>query len=209
MKNFFDKWRSYLTESSLSRLYGHMAEHDTAILTAFRGDLENTENCVDDSVDTKIPNKERNRDLKAFLLKRGYGVTAVNGSYIEDFNTPQAIEVSEDSLFVVNLKDSEEFFDTIVELGKKFCQDAVLLVPKGGKNARLVGTNSADFPGYGNSVSVGDSKFGGEDEFMTKIRNRPLTFNENLAKLETYKSLSRISKLAVSKIVESYEKKSV
>ena len=47
---------------------------------------------------------ERNRKLKAELLGRGYGVTRILGSYIENFETPKAVEVAEESFFVSNRK---------------------------------------------------------------------------------------------------------
>ena len=39
---------------------------------------------------------------------------------------------------------------------------------------------------------------GEESEFMSRVKNRPFTFNE----LETYEGLSRNSKWAVKKLVE-------
>ena len=69
-----------------------MMEHDSAVLTAFRNEYSNKENY------------ERNRELKANLLSMDYGVTKVDGSYIENFETPQAVEVSEQSfLFQIEL----------------------------------------------------------------------------------------------------------
>lgn len=80
-------------------------------------------------------NKLNNRDLKAILLSNGCGVAAVDRSFIENYS----VEVNENSLFVVDLKDSD-FFNTIINLGKKYCQDSVLLLPKGCKEAHLYDT---------------------------------------------------------------------
>ncbi len=77
MEKIIENWQRFLIESSLSRLYKHMTEHDSAILSAFRDEF------------TKKENYERNRELKARLLERGYGVTKVAGSYIENFQTPK------------------------------------------------------------------------------------------------------------------------
>ena len=199
-----------LTESSLSRLYGHMVAHDTAIVTAFRGKHSDGSNCTDasevgaaeDENTALQTNKRRNRDLKAALLSMGYGVTAVDGSYIEHFNTPAAYEPSaEDSFFVVNLKDipSSEFFDSIIPLGQKYCQDSVMLIPKGAEGAFLYGTNNAEFPGYGSKVDLGSATFGKEAEFMTKVRNRPMAFAEGL---DTYEKLPRLQRMAVKSIAK-------
>ena len=200
-----------LTESSLSLLYGHMVAHDTAIVTAFRGKPSDDSNCTD-AAEVGAPeegentvlqtNKRRNRDLKAALLNMGYGITAVDGSYIEHFDTPEAYEpAAEDSFFVVNLKDipSSKFFDSIIPLGQKYCQDSVMFVPKGAEGAFLYGTNNAEFPGYGSKIDLGSATFGKEAEFMTKVRNRPMAFAEGL---DTYEKLPRLQRMAVKSIAK-------
>jgi len=200
VKKILNEWRQFLNESSLSRLYRHMMAHDTAIITAYRGDPNDDSNCVDKSQATEdSTNKLRNRDLKATLMTLGYGVTSVDGSYIENFNTPEAYEVAEHSFFVVNLEDNPDFAEYIVILGEDFCQDAVLIIPKGGQGAYLHGTNNSEFPGYGQKVQAGDLSFGREQEFMTKVRGRPMAFTEEL---ETYKKLSRAGRMVVKAIAK-------
>ena len=201
MKKILNEWRQFLNESSLSRLYRHMMAHDTAIITAYRGDPNDDSNCVDKSqVTDDSSNKLRNRDLKATLMSLGYGVTSVDGSYIENFNTPEAYEVAEHSFFVVNLEDDPDFAKYIVDLGDEFCQDAVLIIPKGGQGAYLHGTNNSEFPGYGQKVPAGDLSFGKEKEFMTKVRGRPVAFTEEL---ETYKKLSRMERMSARAIAKT------
>lgn len=195
---------SLLRESGLSRLHQHMQEHDSAILTAFRGDPSDMSLCVDTPEDTDpdAPNKLRNRDLKATLLTLGIGVTKIDGSYIENFDTPEAFEVSEDSLFCTNLKDDPNFFKTIEELGKKYCQDAVLMIPQGAKGAYLYGTNNAEFPGLDQKVNVGDARFGKSAEFMSRVRKRPFTFSE--VKLEVYEDLPKNQRMAAKAIAQPF-----
>ena len=213
MKVLLESWKKFiLSESSLSRIWQHTQKHDTAILTGFRGDPSDTSMCADEPVTvdieevkkgkTRQANILRNRDLKATLLDRGYGVTAVKGSYIENFRTLLAKEVLEDSLFAVNLKDDPNFFSTVETLGKKFCQDSVLMIPQGGKGVYLVGTNNSDYPGLGNKETVGDLKFGEEgSEFGTRVGGRPFTTSESL-ELETYQKLSRNERMAVRSIAK-------
>lgn len=200
-----------LKESSLSRVHKHIMENDCAIISAQRKDPTDTSRCADSGEQTTQEepgqkptpgplNRKNTRDLKATLLSLGYGVTAVDGSYIENFKTPQAVEVQEDSFFVANLKKDSSFYENIKTLGRKFCQDSVLIIPQGGKGAYLYGTNKSDFPGLDDTVSVGDLKMGEEAEFMTKVRKRPFTFNETL--LEEYGSLSRMEKMAVKTIAK-------
>ena len=129
MKEILENWNKYvLLESGLSRLYDHMMEHDSAILTAFRNEYSNKQNY------------KRNRELKAQLLSMDFGVTKVDGSYIENFETPQAIEVSEQSFFVSNRTSAPDFLNSIKSLGESYEQDSVLIIPRGASDAYLVGT---------------------------------------------------------------------
>ncbi len=205
IKETLDEFRSgknkmVLKESSLSRLFRHIEENDCAIISASRADPEDTTLCVDspDDVLKGANNKVRSRDLKANLLAAGFGVTAVDGSYIENFNTPEAYEVKEDSFFCANLKNDPNFVEIIIGLGKKYCQDSVLVIPQGGENAYLYGTNNAEFPGDDHTIPLGKVRYGDEDEFMTKIRGRPMTIKET--KLETYEDLSKNQRMAVKAI---------
>jgi len=197
--------------SSLSRVHQHVSEHECAVITAFRGDPSDHGNCVHDAPATYQGenlkaldvNKLNNRDLKAALLKLGYGVTAVDGTFVENFDTPEAVEVKEDSLLVVNLNDDPSFYDNIKMLGKKYCQDSVLIIPQGGKDIKLYGTNNSQFPGLDQEVSVGDMVFGRSSEFMTKVNNRPFSTKPSLDEgLETYKKLPRLQRMAVSAIAD-------
>jgi hypothetical protein len=199
--SFETKWKALLKESSLSRVHSWIEKADVAIVTGFRDDPYDLAKCPsgastaeDNQRSPKATNMLRNRDLKAALLSMRYGVTKVKGSYIEDFDTPQAIEVRENSMLVVNLEEDPNFISNITMLGKKFCQDSVLIIPKGGQGAYLHGTNNSEFPGLDQKVEVGSLKMGAEDEFMTRVDNRPFTFNEGL---DTYKRLSRLEKQAV------------
>jgi hypothetical protein len=171
--------KSVIEESSLSRVWSHSEKYDIAIVTAFRS---KNINCLtgdnDEHEFTKGENLERNKDLLAVLLQKGYGATKIKGSYIEHFETPQAIEVAENSFFVVNRNNDDQFFDTIIKLGKYFCQDSVLLKQLG-EPAYLYGTNESDFPGLDSKVEVGQFKGAKEAEFMSRVKNRPFHFSEN------------------------------
>lgn len=225
MNEIFKSWNKYLlTESSLSRVLEHIQAHDCAVITAFRSDPDDTSKCVDNAVDgtqemqpedlgeadkkeTLSKNKIRNRDLKATLLDKGYGVTPVIGSYVENFMEENSVEVKEDSLFVVNLKEDGAFIDTIESLGRKYCQDSVLIIPQGGQGAYLLGTNNADFPGLGNKEVVGDFHAGREDQFMTRVGGRPFVMKERKEfKLETLADHSKNSRWAIKTIAKRVNK---
>jgi hypothetical protein len=204
--------RHFLKESSLSRVYEHIMEYDTAGLTAFRDNPLDNSKCSDSAVPEESSeeralkiNLRRNKELKATLLSLGYGVTKVMGAYIEGFKSEVAKEVSEQSFFVANLQGDPAFFDNMKMLGEKFCQDSVLLVPKGGKGAYLYGTNNSEFPGYGESFEAGDFKGGEEAEFMSRVDGRPYTFTEDLDEevlLETIADHGRNSRWVIRKMAD-------
>ena len=209
MKLLLENWRRFINESSLSRLYQHTQEHDTAIITAHRSAPADDTACVEALHRTGNDNNTRNRVLKAALLRKGHGVTTVDGSYVENFEDPDPLkrgEVSEESFFVVNLKDTASFVGEIKKFGELFCQDSILIIPRGGKGAYLLGTNNTSFPGLGNEEPVGNYSAGAEAEFMSRVRGRPFTFKE-VNDLETFEGLSRNAKWAVAKMTERLFKK--
>ena len=191
-------------ETSLSRVWSFGQKYDIASITSFRKNMINCLNYNDKQIEgkeySKKENIERNRDLYAFLLQKGYGVTKVKGSYIENFNTPKAMEVSEDVYFVINNTNDPEFFETMIKLGKYFCQDSVLLKPKEGK-AYLYGTNNSEFPGIDQKYDLGDFKGGNEAEFMTRIgkSKRPFVYAEDF-NVNSRKIISDRSKRVLSNL---------
>lgn len=158
---------SALEESSLSRLQGKVENYESGAITAYRGDKDIAKN------------KANNRKLKAYLLQRGFSVTAVKGSYIENFGSENQREVSEPSFFVSDHKDTGNLEKTLVALGRMFDQDSVLIVPRGGKDAYLVGTSQRDdaWPSYGKKEVVGNSRFGkAAGQFLSRVKNREFAF---------------------------------
>lgn len=198
-----------------------MLDHDCAIISAFRADPYDKSLCASSKTSDASPyvsphedqglpthdlnrlgklNKLNSRDLKAALLKYGYGVTQVDGSFIENYQSTNPdlppIEVKEDSHFVVNIHDDSSFADNITKLGMSFCQDAIMFIPKGGQEAFLYGTNNSSNIGLNNKVSIGNISMGKESEFMTKVKGRPFT-TESID-LTTYQKCSRLERIAVS-----------
>ena len=104
---------------------------------------------------------------------------------------------------MVNLKGDSGFFDKLAAYSTKYEQDCVIFILKGGNETFLLGTNDSGFPGLGQKVPQGHfkPKIGGE--FMTKYKNQPFTFGEEINEaLETYEGLSRLSKMAIKGIIE-------
>ena len=137
-------------------------------------------------------------------------MTRILGSYIENFETPKAIEVAEESFFVSNRKDDPDFALQIAQLGEDFNQDSVLIVDKGAQDAYLLGTSpEGEFPQYGKKESVGALKMGDEAEFMSRIGGRPYTFNpkEINEELEVFENLSRNAKMAIKSMMSKRKEK--
>ena len=180
-----------------------MLEYDTAFITAFRGDYDDVSMCVyippteeelrerDKMGKRGVRNKKNNRELSAFLLSQGYGVKNIQGSYIENFGSvdPEKIprEVKEASFFVTNLNNDPEFAEQIINLGKRFCQDSVIVVPKG-EEGYIYGTNKGKYPGLDNKETVGKFMGGETGEFMSRIKSRPFVMKED-EEMKTYEKL--------------------
>lgn len=180
----------YLNESSLSRIWRHVKDHQAGAISGYRDGNSSSEN------------KKNNREIQAFLRSRGYSVTGVQGNYIENFGSDNAKEVGEPSFFVVDINDTGNLERDLRALGERFDQDSVLIVPQGGKNAELVGTSKRDdaFPEYGKRVKVGSGRFGKvAGQFLSRIRGRQFTF-EAVEDPQT-----RNGKWAMSKIAEQVE----
>jgi|DEB0MinimDraft_3_1074331.scaffolds.fasta_scaffold46315_2 hypothetical protein len=201
-----------INESSLSRVVHHMNNHDCGVITAFRS----KEGCAgqDDPEYSLEDNLKRNRQLQAKLQVLGYGVTKVDGSYIENFKTPNAKEVKEASFFVVDLKDGGKLEQDLRKFGEEFMQDSILFIPKREegkivKGSILIGTNKCPdaYPGYGKKVQFKDMTFGKDAEFMTKVSGRPFTFESNFYEQTknayNYFAVANImGKMAMKKIAE-------
>lgn len=159
-----------ISESSLSRLHSKMQEYSCGAITAYRGEF------------TKRENQQRNRSLLASLMAKGYSVTAVRGSYIENYGSEDAREVSEHTFWVCSKEqgdDGGQLERDLIELGHKFDQDSILAKPYGEK-ASLVGTSDREnaFPKKGERFTVGSFKGGKAAEFMSRVNDREFTFEE-------------------------------
>lgn len=169
-----------LIESSLKRIEHWVNTKEIAGITAFRGKLQDvTSNTLMDIPEgeyyTKSQNKARNRDLKATLLKLGYGVTKVAGSYLEKGKD----EVQEESYIVVNLPDDPNFKRRLLKLAEYYNQDSILYKPKDDENGYLIGTNNTDFPGFGVSISQGKFHKKVNATYMSRIGTQGFAFSKD------------------------------
>jgi len=162
-----------MNESSLSRLWRKTQDHTCGSISGYRDE------------NTRAENKANNKVILNYLQGKGYSVTSVQGSYIENFGTDSAKEVKEPSFFVCNDKvegdDGGQLERDLIKMGRKTDQDSILVIPYGGKEAYLVGTSRRDeaFPSYGQKEVVGSGRFGrAAGEFLSRIRGRKFAFEE-------------------------------
>ena len=150
--------------SSISHFLKILENYEAACLSACRNAYCNaTEHTLDDrpspcSVQyryTEDDNKRRTRDLSAALLKLGYRLIKVDGTtYYEMNGSDEAVEATETSLVVFNINDDHNFYANIFHLSELYNQDCFLYKEKGSNKRYIIGTNNADYPGYGNKVAT-------------------------------------------------------
>ncbi len=191
-----------VNESTLSRVYNHLIENDIVMMTAQRhANVECVAPFEGEAGDVlkKRSNKLRNRDLSAALMTLGYGVTAIEGNYGEAFQTPQAVEVVEESFLVVNLEADPAFKKNTLTLGRFYCQDSIFFSEKGSDRGFLIGTNNVDDPGDDESIDVGTFQGGQVGEFLSRVGGRSFVFTKEDLK-ESLRPLSRNGRWAASVI---------
>ena len=171
-------------ESSLSRIYKHYKEHDTGTISAFRY----AKDCGQGEKYKLEDNKRRSLDLKRKLLALGYGVTPIRGMYIENYGSDKAIEVSEDSYLVVDLKDTGKLKEHLLNLGRHFEQDSITYSKASGEYY-IIGSSTCpnSYPGegvFGYEKKLQSPLFGQDGKFHSRIRGRPFVFKEVENKIE-------------------------
>jgi hypothetical protein len=193
-----DEWSNgAVLESGISRFWEKMQGHSVGTITAFRGDQ------------TREKNQDNNKLLLAYLLKMGYGVTKVKGSYIEQYGSPNAKEVGEESFFVSNDKvdgdDGGQLEKDLVKMGEKFDQDSIAS-KRFGQPAELVGTSGREdsFPGKGKRHSLGNPKMGdlAKGKFFSRVKGRKFAF-ESLNEMQYPQTINgiRAMEIAVKEIL--------
>ncbi len=157
-------------ESSLSRVFKKMEEHECGTITAYRGEF------------TYKENRARLESLNVKLTKLGYRLTELNGVYIENFGStnPEKPEktVKERIFFAEDFKDYGTIKKDLMDLGEEFDQESILFIPKGGLSATLIGTSHDQdaYLDYHEEIPFSNRSFGEVGEFMTKVKNRPFMF---------------------------------
>lgn len=180
MKTF----KEVVSESSLTRVYKQYLEHDSGTITAFRS----AEDCLRGADISTTQNKKRNSILRSKLLVLGYGVTSIDGEYIEGFGTPDATIVKEEAYFVVDLKNKGHLKRDLIDLGEAFEQDSITFSKKNG-DYFIISSNECEngYPGFGKigvEKKLAKPLMGDTGEFYSKIKGRPFVFKSE-GKLES------------------------
>ena len=170
------KFKTYLQESSLSRLWRHNEKHDCGAMTAFRTAAD----CGEGEKYTNADNKKRNKSLLAKIKSKGYGATTLKGKYPEGGK-----EAKEISYFIVDLEDDGNLEKDMKKWGEEFEQDSILYVPKGAiqnkSKAHLIGTNHCknSFLDYHKTDIFNKGKMGYDSPIYTSyVNGRPFIFEE-------------------------------
>lgn len=206
-----------LEESSLSRILSKMDKYDCGIITAFRTKFTYKENL------------ERNKNLLASIYYYGFDATSVYGSYIENYKPKNKLntvrnknkinpnkkgpwnkskdkeekEHSEESFFVVDKYNTGRLKYFLKSAGTIFMQDSIIFIPKKTRTAELIGTSPFEdvWPGRDEVIKFSKLELGKESEFMTKVKNRPFVFSEELHPCKFSKPTERMGKMAMQHFV--------
>lgn len=188
------KLKTYLNESSLSRLWKHMQDNDTGTITAYRSEEIDKDGNVVKTYTTK-ENQGRNKILLSKLRSK-YNITKVKGAYIENYGSSREKEVGESVFFVVDNQERGDLEKVLKNLGQKFNQDSIMFIPKGTNKGTLWGTKKDEFgdqdsyPEFGQKQVFKKAVWGKEGEFMTKVRGRPFLFTEEIQEIPKRKGYS-------------------
>jgi len=197
------KLKTIIRESSLSRIWKHVSEHDSGTISAERS----REGCSDGDRITKATNNKNSSKLKSKLLSMGYGVTKVMGTYIENYGSNNEIPVKEVAFVVIDLKDTGKLKSDLIKLGTYFNQDSITFSKPSGAYF-LISTNTCPdgYPGKGSigkSVKLGKSFFGKSGQFYSSINGRPFTFESVDRNLDTILSYSISEIRSIKHLAES------
>ena len=151
-----------LDESGVARLVDWMTKYDCGTITAFRNNREDDDPVKPGEPYVRKEKLQRNVKLLAQLEDLRYHVTSVRGGYIENYGTPEAVAVHENTFFVVDHENRGTLENDLRKLGEEWNQDSIMFIPKGGIKAVLWGTSRKPDaqPAYGENWVMDTRKVG-------------------------------------------------
>lgn len=153
-----------INKKSLSRLYSKYKNFDNGIISASRASY------------SKDENKHRTLELKTALIKLGYSVTTINSTYIENYNSSNAVEVHDKTFIVFDQYGKGNLRENLIKLGKKYEQDSISYCNANNEECVLIGTNKTGYPGLEIEKKLEKSMFENSGEFFSPIEGRPFIF---------------------------------
>lgn len=187
-----------IVESSLSRLMSKTQNHSVGTITAWREDY------------TRTKKNDRNKDILAYLLNKGYDVTKVGGKWIGNSGK----EEGERSFFVANTRvegdDNGALEKDLIMLGRAFEQDAIVSA-RPGREAVLIGTNHDGYPGWNKQEQIGTAVWGNpSNDLYSTVNGRKFSF-ESLEPVKYPGSGNgvRAMRIAAKRVEEELNKPSI
>ena len=167
-KQYLQEAYDQLTESSLGRFYKHFNNHEPiAFVSADRSEY------------TKAENSERYRQLKTLVKLSGFGFNRVKGGFIETTTDENGKKIEtpvdgESSLIIYggSGENQEKLFMLAMQLGKRFGQDAVMLIDTD-QNVMFADTKTSNF---GSRNKVGKFSANKISQYYTKIGKKKFSF---------------------------------
>lgn len=162
-KSIIDAYSSmqHLSEASLGRIYQHTKNRNLGIITAFRNEY------------TLPENRQRNQELIQKIRDAGYGFNKIKGRFIENYGTPDARPVDEESFLVFGKEgdDSGQLLSDLKRLGTEYDQESILHKTHDSDVAKLHGTKDPGFPGLNNTFDLGTWHPDRVGEFHSVLRD--------------------------------------
>lgn len=180
--SLYSKFKSYLiNEINLSRLYQHTQNATIGIISAERAEAD------------KTTNNNNTAKLERLIRSAGFGYVRIKGNFIENYGTPEARKVSENSFLVISSKDDngklKGFLKKTAATISHPPQDSVLYKDANEK-AILIGTSPTNsYPSVGKELTIGDWKPNKLGQFYSSMRRHKSFTFESLHYPQAYPSL--------------------
>lgn len=186
---------NFLTDSPVKRSI-YVTRHDWGIISA-SSEVEKCDNGTE-GCDICGTDSQYNATLEYKLLSMYYGLINISGTYIKNYNTPQAHKVKERSFLVIDRYDKGNLKEDLIKLGQYFDQENITYGQPSGAYY-LIGTSTSptSYPGkgvVGHTIKLGEPFFGQKGKFYSVVEGRPFIFERIDSKYYTIASynLTRI-----------------
>ena len=134
--------------------------------------------CVYKKENTKEINEAKTKELVKTLNQKGYGVSRMEGSFIESHNTEGSGVIS---LFVVNEKvavdDGGQLERDLIELGQLYDQECIMSIRRGAPQILDTSKRQDSQLEYGMKRYLGTIQFGqSTGKHVYRVKGRPFGF---------------------------------